>query len=185
VNGSFETGDYFGWTLLETTAPDIFGTWALLQDGAVVDSDDVLFDFQDLASEPVASDHLPFTYRATDGQLVAALFQLGPDVHRLSQLVTIPPDATLLRWDMFYDNRAGAFHPAQQYLAIHLRDTFTNAVLATVYKTTAGADPLELAGMTPFSAGLAALAGSTVVLEIEAVVRVGSFPIALDNLRFE
>ena len=50
VNGSFETGDYTGWTLLETDQlisprDPTFGTWGIVPSGSTISRDDEVFDF--------------------------------------------------------------------------------------------------------------------------------------------
>ncbi|MCK4795488.1 MAG: PKD domain-containing protein, partial [Desulfobacteraceae bacterium] len=183
ANGSFETGDYTSWTLWEGGAsPDPqYGTWGIAQDGQVVNYGDSLFDYFDGVWNTVYTPGTPITFEASDGDYVAFNLQTGSQTHRMYQDITIPDECDIytLSWDMKYDNHAGYFDPVDQYLAVHIRDTSDN-ILETLYKTTQGVDPLVLP-MTSFSKDISAYAGTTVRLDVEAVVNL----FFLDALAFD
>jgi hypothetical protein len=85
---------------------------------------------------------------------------------------------------MFYNNLAGSFDAALQYLAINIRDTATDAILATVFKTTQGVDPQVVPVMTPYAADISAFAGMTVRIDVEMQVQLNFFDAAFDNFGF-
>jgi hypothetical protein len=172
VNGSFETGDYTGWTLWEggQSSDPYYGTWGIAQDGQVVNDGDELYDYFDGVSNEVTTPGTPITFEASDGEYVAFNLQNGPQSHRMYQDIAIPAGCTAptLSWDMKYDNHQGAFDPNSQYLAVHVRDT-SDAILETLYKTTEGVDPLAIP-MTSFSRDLSAYVGATIRVDVEAVI---------------
>lgn len=183
VNGSFETGDYTGWTLFESSGAPDFGTWGIASDGQTINPGDLVFDFFDQMMIPQSSPGLPHTYTATDGNYLALQLQNGPETHRLSQDITVPtcsPGRTILSWDMEYNNWAGMFDPNGQVLAVHIRDVNTDAILKTLFKTKQGVHPQSIP-MTAFSANISAFAGMTVRLDIEMQVYYYYFDAAFDN----
>jgi hypothetical protein len=170
TNGSFETGDYTGWTLWEgDPAVPSYGTWGIAQHGQVANFGDPLFDYYDGIYNLVNTDGAPITFEASDGTYVAFNLQSGGQSHRMYQDITIPNncDATL-SWDMKYDNHASGFDPSHQYLAVHIRDT-SDTIVETIFKTTEGVDPLTIP-MTSFSKSISAYDGTTVRLDVEAVL---------------
>ena len=180
INGSFETGDYTGWTLWEGN-PDNWperGTWGIASDGEVINPDDSTYDFHDGIWVTQKSPGLPITYVTTDGEYLAYQLQAGKQDHRMYQDVTLPASATTLSWDMFYTNHYESGFNGSQYLAVHIRDLNDN-VLETLFKTEAG-DPQSIP-MTHFACDICAYAGSTVRVDVEMVVQNKPLDAGFDN----
>lgn len=184
-NGSFETGDYTGWTLLEEPVSPACGTFGIVSDGQTIQPAEEVFDFADNLLVVQNNPTLPVTYAATDGTQLAIQLQNCGQTHRMSQDVAIPACAPLVRWDMMYNNTTLTFDAANQFTAVNVRDPATDAILATPYKTTQDVDPTSLATMTAFEADLAAFSGQTVRLDFEHQVLNGHFGIAWDHIRIE
>src|SRR3954462_9344481 len=180
-NGSFETGDYAGWTLAEDSGVADRGTWAIVGDGQVISAGQSVFDFFDATGVVETSPGLPATYQATDGGLLAVQLQNGPEDHRMFQTVAMPTCQPVLRWDMAYWNHGDAFDPSSQFFAVNVRDPETDAVLATPFKTAPGDSPQI--GMSAFQVDLAAFAGQTVRIDFELQVQGLAFDAAFDNIR--
>ena len=183
VNGSFETGDYTGWTLFESSGFPGWGTWGIASDGQTINPEDFVFDFFDGSTVPQYSPGLPHTYTATNGNYLALQLPNGPETHRLSQDITVPtcPTRTIFSWDMEYNNWAGVFLP-DQILSIYLREVNTDVILATLFQTTPGINPQSIP-MTAFSADISAYAGMTVRLDVEMLVYEFYFDAAFDNFK--
>jgi len=181
VNGSFETGDYTGWTLFETAStPVYFGTWGIATTGATINYGDSTFDFFDGVNVSQYSPGLPITYNATDGNFVAYQLQTGPQQHRMYQDVSLDLSVTALCWDMEYNNHNPVFDPLSQYLAVNIRDLSDN-ILQTLFVTQVG-DPLSIP-MTPFSANIGSYAGTTVRIDVDLQVQASYFDATFDNFR--
>jgi hypothetical protein len=192
VNGSFED-DYNGWTLEESPAGNpCIGTWGianigspqppvlLTETGSPLLQGGVAFDFHDGALCSQSSPSLPITFTATDGNKLA--FQLQGDagqLHRMHQDIAVGAGSTL-HWDMQYSNHAAGFDPANQYLAVRIRD-LSDAILRDLFVTNPG-DPQSIP-MTHFSADLAAYAGQTVRLSVDMQVNLFFLDAQFDNFR--
>lgn len=180
VNPGFETGDFSGWVLNEDSGIGFFGTWGVLVTGTAVGSGASVFDHHDGINVTQRTPGLPTTFHATEGSFLAVQLQRGPETHRMYQDVTLLATDTDLIWDMRYENHAtGGFDPARQYLAVHVRDPVSDAILATVFRTDRG-DPLSVA-MSSFTADVSAFAGRTVRLDVELEVQDFYFDVAFDN----
>ncbi len=178
VNGSFEN-DYEGWTLAETSADSSFGTWGLIARDQTLSQLSRVHDFSDRVDVVQYSSGLPLTGAPTDGAHLSIQLQNGPTSGRMYQNVRIA-EGSVLSWDVAYHNWFASFGPGQ-HLQITLRDTDTDAVLATVFETAAGdAQVLE---MTHHTVDLAAYAGMTVRFEIELAAQKDFFDVQLDNIR--
>ncbi|MHC4973997.1 MAG: hypothetical protein ACYTG3_16865 [Planctomycetota bacterium] len=178
VNGSFETGDYTGWTLLEVgLGIPSWGTWGIAADGQTVVPGGSVFDHFDQIFVTQTSPGLPITYLATDGDYVALQLQNGPERHRMYQDVTIWAGA-FLTWDMRYTNHDIGFNPSQ-FLAVHIRNPVDDSILETLFVTAPGDAPAI--GMTSFTADLSAYAGQTVRLDVEMNVQLFYFDATFDN----
>jgi hypothetical protein len=184
VNGSFETGDYTGWTLFESSGAPMRGTWGIASDGQTINPGDLVFDFFDEIDVSQGSLGLPHTYTATHGNYLALQLQNFIETHRLSQDMTVPtcPTRTILSWDMEYNNLNGVFVPGSQTLSVYLRDVNTDAILETLFQTTQGSDPQSIP-MTAFSADISEFAGMTVRLDVEMQVYGYYFDAAFDNFK--
>ena len=136
ANGSFETGDYTGWTLWEGPGDwPSRGTWGIATNGEVINPGQETYDFYDGDMVTQLSQGLPITYETSDGNYMAYQLQNGPQEHRMYQDVTLSTSATILSWDMFYTNHAD--FASNQYLAVHIRDLSDN-ILETLFKTVPG-----------------------------------------------
>lgn len=182
VNGSFETGDYSGWVLVEgegTSPTD--GTSGVVQDGMTIYRSDEVFDFYDLIPVIQDSSGLPKTYASSDGTYLAIQLQNGEHEHRMFQEVSLPENAASLSWDMFYENMNSFFSP-DQYLAVHVRDLNDN-ILETLFLTE-DSSPLAIP-MSNFVFDISSHAGSTVRIEVEQKVHLHYFDAGFDNFRIE
>lgn len=179
TNGSFETGDYTGWTLWEgpNNVPT-FGTWGIATNGQTIAGGAGVFDYFNGILVYQNSPGLPHTYTATDGNYVALQLQNGSQSHRMYQDVILPGAKSQLTWDMEFHNWDGSFAPAQR-LSVNVRDPNTDAVLGTLFGTAAG-DPISIP-MTHFEADLSAWSGQTVRLSVDMVVNNFFFDAAFDN----
>jgi hypothetical protein len=139
TNGDFETGDFTGWTILNSGS----GTY-IINDGTV---------------DPYSSDG---PLAPCQGNFSAMTDQRGPGGHTLYQDVTIPATATsaTLNWSDMIRNHAGTFaNPIQQF-RVEIRNPANNAVLDTLFQTNPG-DPL-LTGCNARSADVSAFIGQTI-----------------------
>jgi hypothetical protein len=185
VNGSFESGNYTGWTLLELFdgGHDAWcGTWGIASDGQTISCGDDTWDFFDemlIGQCPVSGN---ITYYASDGEYLAYQLQECEETHRMYQDITLSPCATTLYWDMWYTNWPGEFDSGNQSLAVHIRDVSDDSIEATPFQTINGTSPVAI-NMTPFSADISAFAGQTVRLDVEMNVYWGPLDAAFDNFR--
>lgn len=181
TNGSFETGDYTGWTLTKTANGNTYGTWAILQNGETVNQYQELYDFCDKQQVVQFGSYLPMTFQASDGNYLAAELQNYGHDASMSQDITLPANATTMSWEMFYHNYAGQFL-SNQCLAIYIKD-LNNNILDTIFIT--GPDSPLSVPMTTYSADISRFAGQTVRLDVELSVWVNYFPVAFDNFRVQ
>ena len=161
ANGSFETGDYSGWTLWESGSPS-WGTWGIAKNGDTIQKYQKVYDFCNKVEVKETSSGLPRTYQASDGEFVALQLQTMNESHRMYQDVALPANATALSWDMFYDNKHNTFEKYQQ-LAVTIRDLSDN-ILETLFLTDAGS-PLSVP-MSHFSFDISSYAGQTVRIDV-------------------
>ena len=178
INGSFETGDYSGWTLWESPGPSWWGTWGIAKYGDVINRNDSTYDFYHHCYVTQSSPGLPITYIPSDGQYMAYQLQRMPQDHRMYQDVTLDRTVKSLSLDMFYINHFGSFDD-QQYLAINIRDLSDN-ILHTLFKTIPG-DSLSIP-MSNYVFDISAFAGSTVRIDIEMRVQKHMFDAGFDNI---
>lgn len=182
VNGSFETGDYSGWVLVEGEgASPTDGTSGIAQDGMTIYRTDEVFDYYDLIPVTQNSSGLPKTYASSDGTYLAIQLQNARHEHRMFQDVSLPENAATLSWDMLYENMNAFFAP-DQYLAVHVRDLNDN-ILETLFLTE-DSSPLAIP-MSSFAFDISSHAGSTVRIDIEQKVRRHYFYAGFDNFRIE
>jgi hypothetical protein len=179
INGSFETGDYTGWTLSENSGDPRLGTWGIAASGTTINYDDNTFDFHDGVNVGQYSQGLPRTYTATDGNYLAYQLQNGSETHRMYQDVFLDPTALSLSWDMFYQDHYESFD-GDQFLAVTIRD-LSDSILSTLFVTNPG-DPSSLS-MSSFSSDISAFAGSTVRLDVTMNVQNFYFDAGFDNFK--
>ncbi len=171
VNGSFETGDFQGWTVFQQ--PGSGGDWFVYQG-------DQLFP---LPSPP-------------SGQYAAATNQEGPSSQILFQDIFVPAgENALCSVIVYYDNAGGSFviGPGLAYalddnqqarIDIISTDadpfTVSSGVLLNVFQTEPG-DPNEL-GYTTVEFDLSPYAGTTVRFRAAEVDNLGVFNFAIDDV---
>jgi hypothetical protein len=179
VNGSFETGDFTGWTHVDQGG----GSWFVYSG----------------TTTPVNG----FSFFAPpDGTYAAVTDQFGPGGHVLYQDIAVRNvPATCqdrIKFTLYYNNRAGVFFnpatldytvvPNQQYRVDIMRPgspDFSVApgdVLANVFQTTA-LSPTVLAPTT-FSVSTAPWAGQTVRIRFAEVDNQFFFNAAVDNVQY-
>lgn len=181
INGSFESGDYTGWRL-DLTVDGAGATFANVGTGTTIDFDDPVFDFLDLNDEAAITPAVPQTYTATDGTRLAVVLSVAPHTGRLFQDVMLPPGNPILEWDMSWINSHTNFDPVTQYLEVNVRDPVDDMILATIFKTTEGLDPLSLP-MMPFGVDLTPFAGQFVRIDITTESQDFHLDYAIDNVR--
>lgn len=181
-NGSFETNDYTGWTLLEASGSPAFGTWGIAANNDIINNGDTVFDYFDNVNVVQTSPTLPITYLATDGGFLAYQLQNDSERHRMYQDISLETTATVLHWDMMYTNTNVDFSN-NQFLAVHIRDT-SDVILETLFITNLG-DALSVNTMTAFNADISAYAGTTIRLDIEMNVQNSWLDAAFDNFRYD
>ena len=182
-NGSFETGDYTGWTVQHSTPSGTFGTWGIASNNQTIAAGASVHDFVTNTDISESSPGLPTTYHSTDGNELAILLENGGEDHRMFQTITVPSCSAVVKWDMAYNNHENSFDTTGQFLALNIRNPSTDAILSTPYRTTQGVDPEVLSAMTGFVADISSFAGQTVRLDYEAEVTEFFFDIAFDNIR--
>ena len=196
VNGSFEF-DYAGWTLEESPPMDpCTGTWGIATTGLTLSLGGVAFDFNDGLGCDQNSPGLPITFTPTDGNKLAFQLQTAPQFHRMYQDVDVGQPSTL-HWDMQYLNHCPAdrcpagFDPAEQYLAVRIRDSSSDEILETLFITNPG-DPQSNPDhplLTHFSKDLTvskdltAHAGMKVRLSVEVQASRAQLDAQFDNFR--
>ena len=181
-NGSFESGDFSGWTLLESSGVATAGTIGIAVAGLTINQNDSVFDQADKSFVVQTSPGLPITYNATDGVRVGYFLQNAAETQRMYQLVTLPTCGSFLRWDMKYQTHA-AFDAAAQFIAVNLRNT-ADTIVATPFKTGA-AHPTVEPSMIGFQQDLAAFDGQTLVLDFQIVAMTDRLDVAIDRIRIE
>jgi hypothetical protein len=185
ANGSFETGNYAGWTLFEgglTTEPT-FGTWGIATNGQTIPALATVHDYFDNIDVLEFSPGLPHTYTATDGNFVSLQLQNGPQTHRMYQDIALPVGVRTISWDMEYNNHAVTFVPTQQEMAINVRDPNTDALIAPLFITTPASPPVI--PMTHFTGDVTAFAGQTVRISVDHTVNLFYFDAAWDNFKVD
>jgi hypothetical protein len=174
ANGSFETGDFTGWTVANQAGGS--GDWFVYTG----------------TTSPLSG----FTIApAPDGTHAAVTDQFAPGSHVLYQDVALEAGfAHTLSFTLYYENRAGAFatpmtldfnvFPNQQYRVDILRPSApvdsvaAGDVLANVFRTDVG-DPASLAPTT-ISFDLSPFAGTTVRIRFAEVDNQGFFQASTD-----
>jgi hypothetical protein len=172
TNGSFETGDFTGWNVVDTGG---FGQW-FVTDQTVAP----------LSAFPIAP--------AADGSFQALVDQTGFGSHILYQDVVIPPSISVtLNLMLWFENYNQAFFdppsldenvfPNQQ-MRIDIMNTgapvndMGAGILLNVFRTAPG-DPFSRLP-TPITADLTAFAGQTVRLRIAEVDNQFYFNVGVD-----
>ncbi len=149
VNGSFETGDFSGWTTVTTSSP--FRPWAVTGAGQGDGFDMLQTSPQDGTFE---------AWNGFDGS--------GPMEYQMYQDVSIPAgNAATLSWldRVQWNFTLGGTATQPRLYDVEVRDPNTNAILDTVYSFSTGTQAQNPTGNTNWqshSADLSAYAGQTV-----------------------
>jgi MYXO-CTERM domain-containing protein len=178
VNGSFETGDYTGWTLTKDAGNAEYATFGVAATGQMIQYGGVVHDFRDGVDVTEYSSSLPMTSAPTDGGSLAVQLQNGPATTRMYQTITIPVGSTL-SWDLAYHNTWTTFASTQR-ARIDLRDPDTDAVLVTLFETKPG-DPLKRA-MTHYDVDVGAYGGRDVRLDVALDVQSHFLDFEIDRI---
>jgi hypothetical protein len=173
TNGSFETGDFTGWTVADDGSGS--GTWFV----------------SDQATTPLSAFPVP---PAADGTFQAFVDQTGPGRHILYQDIVIPASISVtLNMMLWAENYAGGYaNPASldpnvlpnQQARVDIMSTGAPiddvgaGVLLNVFKTVPG-DPTSIP-FGPLTANLTAFAGQTVRLRIAEVDNQFFFNVGVD-----
>jgi hypothetical protein len=174
-NGSFETGDFTGWTVVQM--PDSGGDW---------------FVYSGVTTPISTITVLP----PPDGNFAAITDQGGPSSQVLYQDIDVPPNASIeCSLVYYYENNAEEFitepdlffnDGENQQARIDILDPASHpfnvdvGVLENLLQTQPG-DPLSL-GYTTLLFDLTPYAGSTVRLRFAEVDNLGEFNFAVDNI---
>jgi hypothetical protein len=179
TNGSFETGDYTGWTLDGTNGAAFFAIQQ--KDSTLTAGETYLEHFSNSNIVLGGGPLLPYTGDPTNGEYMGIFLQNGPSAHRMYQDVTLPAGTVKLTYDLQYSNNAAAFSTTQ-FFAVNIRNATSDQLLATLFKTLPG--DAQSIPITGFSFDLSAYAGQTVRLEfIEAGIIAAPLNVAFDNIR--
>ena len=177
-NGSFETGDYTGWTV-QQQSPGTDSTFGVVPDQQTLTTMDQVFCWFDLIQEPVGTFYAPITALATDGNQTAVVLSNGPDIRRMFQDVVLI--GSRLEWDMAHFNGMGAWMPGSIFIQVSIRD-INDAILAVLFET----DPMfSLQEPTPlaYSADVSQFNGQPVRIDFE-ITGMGFFvDVMFDNVR--
>lgn len=158
INGDFETGDFSGWTLMNSGS----GTF-VINDGT---------------HDPLSPDGPLPPY---SGNFSALSDQGGPGIYLIYQDVTLPPDATsaTLYWVDMIRNHAGIFEDPDQEFRVEIWN-MDNQVLSTLFSTNPGA-PL-FGDWTERSVGISQFAGMTIRIAFTVESQWFFFNVHLDDV---
>ncbi len=184
VNGSFETGDYTGWTVADYGAygDGSSGTWGVGASGTTLYAGQYAYDYADGQMNYQSSPGLPMTFQATDGSNVAFQTQNGGQDHRMYQDLTINRDYAWVSWDMSYTNHGGYFCQGYQNLLVTIRNVADDSIIRTLVDLAGTGGPTS-AGMTNYSYDLSDLAGQNVRFDVSMAVWSFYFDAVFDNFR--
>ncbi|MDO9187509.1 MAG: HYR domain-containing protein [Bacteroidia bacterium] len=179
VNGSFESGNYNGWSLSSTSGT--CGLFAIGNAGQTISNGQIIFDYANNMNEQVISPGFLFTPAPSDGTKMGVFLQRCGSTHSLYQNVTLPSGTISLCLDLGYRNHAVGFSPSQ-FIAIELRNPSTNAIITTLFKTTPGSPAIR-----PFSNmcfDISAYAGQSVKIQIiDASIYSSQLDVFFDNIK--
>lgn len=174
VNGSFETGDFTGWTVINET--NSAGDW---------------FVYSGTSAPLTGNTILP----PTVGIFAATTDQTGPGSHVLYQDIEVPSDVVPCSVIVYYNNTAGSFvigpdlsysSGANQQARIDIMDPAADpfdvgaGVLENLFLTTPG-DPSFL-GYTIIDFDLSPFAGTTVRFRAAEVDNLSNFYFSIDDV---
>jgi hypothetical protein len=187
VNGSFETNDYTGWTLMEDSGEPTAGIWGIGIDPSTLTGlkGEMVLDHNDMVQAPTfcVDSNAPLMITATDGTHVAFQLQNDAENHRAYQDISLSEGTTMLTWDVLYTSGA-RFTVDSQFTAIHVRDPANDTILETLFKTADTVDD-EVLPWTAQSADISAYAGMDVRIDVEHQVQDECFTAMWDNFRIQ
>lgn len=184
-NGSFETGDYAGWTIVEEGNSQVYAVeeegFDLLSGGAEAEIYDQYGEFS-VPAAAICSDIPGDSVQVSDGTYAALWLQAGESgVHSIQQRLVVPEAAPILAWDMAYLNSTGSFSPSQN-LSLQILSADGEDVLETPFLTET--QPTEVLELTTYEVDLSDYAGEEVRISFVATVVDGCFAVNLDHFRF-
>lgn len=178
VNGSFETGDYTGWTIIEDGAPQAYLVEA---DGTEIEEGVTVYDHY--TGEMVAADMCPIPegfIEASDGTRSAVWTQFDEGTHAIEQKLTIPGSRPIFAWDMKYLSEVPI--SANQNLVVAVLSP--DEELLEEFMITEIGDPEGVLEMTPYWVDLSEYADQEVRVRVVANVRADCLVFNFDNFRF-
>jgi len=182
INGSFETGDYTGWSLKRTETNPNSGAFGIADNKTIIVPGDSIFDYVDSTKVRISCGFsAQALIRATDSLLLGICYQSGPGNHRMYQDISIASDADQLQFDLSYSSYS-TFTSSLQFIAVHVRDIETDAITETLYKTVNGTDPMQIA-MNQFCMDISAYSGETIRIDFEFQIQSNCMDLAFDNFR--
>ncbi|MBK5213419.1 MAG: HYR domain-containing protein, partial [Flavobacteriaceae bacterium] len=164
-NGGFETGDFTGWSVVDTGSGSYY-----INDGTFLPSSG-------------AGSLAPIS-----GSFDVVTDQGGPGLHLLSQPFTVPSDvqSAIVSWNDRIRNAAGIFSDPNQEFRVDLVDASMN-VIQEVYSTNPG-DPSTQIGPNyrqfDLTSLLQTLSGQVVSLRFSEQDDMGNFNLTLDDVSF-
>ncbi len=163
TNGSFEN-NYTGWTLTSTQGGPLASLtlFGILNAGQTLTAGSQLFDYFNNQNEVLFTPGMPVTGAPTNGTKMVAYYAQEPSFSRIYQDITVPLQSPQLSFDFGYLSHIN-FGPGQT-LSVVLRNPATDALLTTLFTTTA-TSPLSLPIATQ-TYSLAAYAGQQVRLDV-------------------
>jgi hypothetical protein len=181
INGSFEAGDYTGWSLIRTETNPNSGAFGIADNKTIVVPGDSIFDYHDSTKVRISCGFsTQALILATDSLLLGICYQSGPGNHRMYQDISIDADADQLQFDLSYSSYS-SFNSTSQFVAVHIRDIVTDNITETIFKTVAS-DPLRIP-MNQFCMDISAYSGDTIRIDVEFQVQSNCMDLAFDNFR--
>lgn len=181
VNGSFETGDYAGWTVLAFPAGPAPTLWGVGEAGAQIVPFVPVRDFLTGALVSPVSPFLPYQIEPTDGGLAAFQLLGGSGRYRMLQRITVQPSITGLPPSATFTVAASSttpWTPGLQSIAVNIRD-LGDQILFTQFVTLPGGVGVGQPPR-PVEIPLAQFLGRTVVFEVEFIAQAGPVAAQVD-----
>lgn len=180
VNGSFESGDYSGWTIWEEFEEGHL-YYLVEEAGMTRDSGEAAFDHYTqkdrlLGLCPVESGFV----EPSHGTKSAVWVPVSSGDHLIRQIVTIPEDRPYFVWEMKYKS-SEPIAPAQT-LSVFVADYYEEFM--DEFPITKEGDPESVLEMTSYVLDLSDYVGLEVILAIQLRTDDGCFVVNFDNFRF-
>lgn len=174
MNGSFEYGDYYGWQLY-TVNPSYSEIYTVLWDGDFIWPGNDYICFESWNFETAWNSWVDQPHYATEGihlgMIVSNDWAWGEA--RMYQDIVVPSitgpcDAPSLEFDLGWQDYGGGWDPFGQYIAIHIRDANTDALLETLYNTS-NEPYVDYEAFAHHSYDISAYAGMTIRVDLEVM----------------